>query len=79
MAPFWFVSACDLESKAIIFGDAIGAGFSMIEVVGGTVVVGIATIMAPLWLVLAVLMMLVVVLVLQSHSLGGSHQESGCN
>lgn len=51
----------------------------MVEVVGGTVVVGIATIMAPLWLVLAVLVMLVMVPMLQSHSLGGSHQESGYN
>jgi hypothetical protein len=79
MTPFWFVSSCNLESKTIIFSDTIGAGFSMVKVIGWTIVVRIATIMAPLWFVLAMLMMLVMVSVLQSHSLGRSHEESGCN
>jgi len=68
-----------LNIKTIIIVDIVWTGFTSVEVVGGTVVVRITTIVAPIRLVLLVLMVLVMVPVLQSHGLGGSHQESGCN
>jgi len=68
-----------LNIKTIIIVDIVWTGFTSVEVVGGTVVVRITTIVAPIRLVLLVLMVLVMVPVLQSHGLGGSHQKSGCN
>ena len=68
-----------LNIKTIIIVDIVWTGFTSVEVVGGTVVVRITTIVAPIRLVLLVLMVLVMVPVLQSHGFGGSHQKSGCN
>ena len=53
-----------LNIKTIIIVDIVWTGFTSVEVVGGTVVVRITTIVAPIRLVLLVLMVLVMVPVL---------------
>jgi len=53
-----------LNIKTIIIVDIVWTGFTSVEVVGGTVVVRITTIVAPIRLIFLVLMVLVMVPVL---------------